>query len=159
MKRIFLLPFTVLIVIFGCRKHENSNQSGLDLKYAAKYTPLMGGSRLWHRYYTYFPSPGSPGYGSMYPTRVDQTDTNAAISIVNDTTIIIPLVSDTILFNGYINLYSDTGNMLYFYADYIPYGSHIESVWEAYYFPANDSISLVHGGSEVSWENDYFHSP
>jgi len=154
MKHIAIFVGFAFSIFIGCKKSsQNQNPNPiLNLSYAAKYTQLMGGSRVWHRYetaYTY--NTTSFHFDNII---IYLSDTVAAISIINDTTISSPYFSDGIV------LLSDTGNMLYFYGVDGFIGRHPTDIYSAYYFPANDSICIIDQGVQSAFDNTYYyHSP
>ena len=156
MKRFIFIFMVLVFPFFGCKKKtvtQTNTPNYINYAYAAKYTPLMGGNRVWHRYYTYFK------VDSSMPTRVNLSDTTGSITIIDNTTIGNPFIGDDyIVISNDLILQSDTSGVLYFLVSET-FVDRSTLAWQAYYFPANDSICLIRGSSQAPWYYHYYHSP
>ena len=146
MKRVIVL-ITTLIFFFSCKKSSNNintkavtnNVPNLTSYYAAKYTHLMGGERVWHRYHSF-----KTINSTLWDSVINFTDTTCAVTIVDNNTIIFPFPFPI---NGGGYLQTADSNMLKFYeaSDYPLYGPQVPGEqWVAYYFPSKDSISFMY---------------
>jgi hypothetical protein len=150
MKQLVIIVISAMICFIGCIKSHppqivvplvDSNKF-----YAAKYIHLMGGNRIWHRYKHYYVRYTIDGDTTVY-----SSDTTGGITILNDTVIVLPAISffappssNYGLSGEAIAMFSSDSQMLLFSKNYG--ASHYlndADIINVFYFPANDSISMI----------------